>query len=253
MELFFERHGSGDPLVLVHGITERGESWRPLIPPLADHHDVLVVDLRGHGSSPSAGPYDPLTLATDVHDTVVAAGFDGARAPLLIGHSLGGVVVSAYASMFATRGVINVDQPLRLAAFKEALAPIEPMVRGDQASCEAALAMVFSSMNGPLSGAETERIGALRRVDQAVVLGVWGTVFDSTADELDAQVGQLVGSIRVPYLALHGEEVGPEYAAWLVDSIPTATVEVWPEQGHYPHLVDPERFLARVEAFAASS
>jgi pimeloyl-ACP methyl ester carboxylesterase len=251
MQLSDERRGSGDPLVLVHGITERGESWRPLIEPLAAVHDVLVVDLRGHGASPPGDAYDPFTLAGDVHDTVVASGLDGTVAPVMVGHSLGGVVVSAYAAAFPTRGVINVDQPLRLAAFKEALGPIEPMVRGDQASCEEAIAMVFSMMNGPLQHDEVERIGALRQVDQSVVLGVWGTVFESTAEELDAQVEQLAGSIRVPYLSLHGDDPGADYQAWLTRLIPSATVEVWPEHGHYPHLVDQARFLARVEAFIA--
>ena len=149
MELSYERHGSGDPLVLVHGITERGESWRPLVAPLAERHDVLIVDLRGHGSSPTGDFYDPRTMAADVHDTVTAAGFDHAKPPVMIGHSLGGIVVTAYASGFATRGVINVDQPLRLASFKATLGQIEPMVR-DAATFAAAIGMVFSMMNGPL-------------------------------------------------------------------------------------------------------
>lgn len=252
MELSYERLGSGDPVVLVHGITERGETWRPVVASLAARHELLIVDLRGHGSSAASEPYDPLTFAADVHETVTATAFGGATAPVMIGHSLGGVVVSAYAAAFDTRGVINVDQSLHLAAFKDALAPIEPMVRGDEASFQQAILLVFSMMNGPLPAAEVERVLALRRPDQAVVSGVWGTVFDSTADELDAQVGELAGGVSVPYLSLHGEDPGPDYAAWLAELIPTAVVEVWAEHGHYPHLVDPARFVDRVDAFIAS-
>lgn len=251
MLLAHERHGHGRPLVLVHGITERGESWRPLIGPLAERFEVLVVDLRGHGDSPSGDSYDPVSLATDVHDTVEAVGLGGGDPPLLVGHSLGGVVVSAYAALFGAAGVIDVDQPLRLAGFKEALAPIEPMVRGDQASCELAVGMVFESMQGPLPADEVTRVGALRRVDQSVVAGVWGTVFDSTEAELDAQVGALAGGVRAPFLSLHGIDPGDDYAAWLTSVVPQAEVEVWADHGHYPHLVDPARFVARVEAFAA--
>jgi len=252
MELSFERVGSGDPVVLVHGITERGESWRPVVAPLAEHHELLIVDLRGHGSSAVEGPYDPLTMAADVHDTVVATQFGGATAPVVIGHSLGGIIVTVYATGFDTRGVINVDQSLHLAAFKDALTPIEPMVRGDDASFQQAIDMVFSMMNGPLPADEVERVLSLRRPDQAVVSGVWGTVFDSTVDELDAQVGTLAGNVRVPYLALHGDDPGPDYATWLAALVPTAVVEVWPEHGHYPHLVDPARFVERVDAFIAA-
>ncbi len=252
MELAYERHGSGAPLLLAHGITERGESWRPLVEPLAAHNDLLVVDLRGHGASPQGDVYDPATLATDVHDTAIAAGFGQTMAPVMIGHSLGGIVVSAYAAAFATRGVINVDQPLRLASFKETLGQIESMVRGDQAAFESAIGMVFSMMNGPLQPDEVQRISALRDADQSVVLGVWGTVFDSSPEALDAQIEALAAGIQVPYLSLHGIDPGPEYAAWLSGLVPSAMVEVWPEHGHYPHLVDQARFLGRVAAFQAS-
>jgi pimeloyl-ACP methyl ester carboxylesterase len=251
MELAHEITGTGPTLVAVHGITESRETWRPLLPRLAERWRVLAVDLRGHGRSPAADPYDPLTLATDVHDTVVAAGFDGdgPDAACLVGHSLGGVVVSAYAALFPSRAVVNVDQSLRLSGFKEVLGQLEPMLRGDPATFQAAIDAVFSSMAGPLPPDEVVRVSALRRADQQVVLGVWATVFASTADELDAQVDGIVGAIRTPYLALHGSDPGPDYGQWLCTAVSSATFEVWPDHGHYPHLVDPTRFVERIAAF----
>lgn len=246
MLLAHERSGAGPALVLIHGITESRESWRPLIEPLADGYDVLAVDLRGHGASPTGDVYDPITLATDVHETVTAAGMS---TPLVIGHSLGGVVASAYAAVARPRAVINVDQPLKLADFKAALTQLEPMLRGDEASFQAAIDMVFASMVGPLPADEAARVSALRRARQDVVLGIWGTVFDSTADELDATVEALVGAVTVPYLSLHGIDPGEAYTTWLRRLMPSATVEVWPDQGHYPHLVHPSRFLERVSDF----
>src|SRR5215203_5233032 len=168
MHLAHERTGSGPALILIHGITERHESWRPLIGPLAEQYEVVAVDLRGHGDSPTGDPYDPVTLATDVHETVTALGLVN---PLVIGHSLGGVVASAYAAVARPRAVINVDQPLRLAAFKDALGQLEPMLRGDEASFRTAMDMIFESMWGPLPAAEIARIGALRDARQDVVLG----------------------------------------------------------------------------------
>jgi pimeloyl-ACP methyl ester carboxylesterase len=246
MLLAHERSGAGPALVLIHGITESRESWRPLIEPLADGYDVLAVDLRGHGASPTGDVYDPVTLATDVHETVTAAGMN---APLVIGHSLGGVVASAYAAIARPRAVINVDQPLKLADFKAALTQLEPMLRADEASFQAAIDMVFASMAGPLPADEAARIGALRRARQDVVLSIWGAVFESSADELDATVEALVGAVTVPYLSLHGIDPGEAYTTWLRRLMPSATVEVWPDQGHYPHLVQPTRFLERVSDF----
>jgi pimeloyl-ACP methyl ester carboxylesterase len=50
--LAFERHGSGDPLVLVHGVTHRRQAWYPVLDELAEQREVVLVDLPGHGQSP---------------------------------------------------------------------------------------------------------------------------------------------------------------------------------------------------------
>ncbi len=50
--LAFERHGSGEPLVLVHGITHRRQVWYPVLDQLAEQREVILVDLPGHGQSP---------------------------------------------------------------------------------------------------------------------------------------------------------------------------------------------------------
>ena len=79
-------------IVLVHGITESRETWRPIIEALAADHRVLAVDLRGHGASEHEPPYDPAHYGGDVAETIAAAGL---IEPLIVGHSLGGVVVTA--------------------------------------------------------------------------------------------------------------------------------------------------------------
>jgi pimeloyl-ACP methyl ester carboxylesterase len=54
--LAFERHGSGEPLVLVHGITHRRQVWYPVLDRLATEREVILVDLPGHGQSPAFAP-----------------------------------------------------------------------------------------------------------------------------------------------------------------------------------------------------
>jgi pimeloyl-ACP methyl ester carboxylesterase len=245
MQLAHERTGSGPSLVLVHGITESRRTWDPLVPELAEHFEVISVDLRGHGESPVGDVYDPISMATDVAETVADL---EVTTPLVVGHSLGGMVASAFAAIARPRAVVNVDQPLRLADFKAALEQLEPMLR-DEATFQTAIDLVFQSMMGPLPADEVERVGALRRADQSVVLGIWGTVFSSTPAELDATVEALASAITVPYLSLHGIDPGEEYGHWLHQLVPSATVEVWPDQGHYPHLVHRERFVERLVDF----
>jgi pimeloyl-ACP methyl ester carboxylesterase len=240
--------GSGRPVVLVHGITESRRSWDPVVAPLVSAgYRVVSFDLRGHGGSSVAPTYDLGSMSADLAAVIAAYELDSA---LLVGHSLGGAVVSATAAAgVGCRGVVNVDQPLALAGFKQALTPLEPMLRGAPEEFAGAIGAVFEQMVGPLEARERARIEGIRRADQAVVLGVWDLVLTSTSSELDAVVDALAGSIVVPYLSLHGVDPGPDYESWLTSRVPSATVELWPEHGHYPHLVDVDRFVARVVEF----
>ncbi len=239
--------GEGRPLVLVHGITESRRTWDPLVAPLlAAGYRVIAIDLRGHGGSSRVAPYDLATMAGDLGAVLAVEGADDA---LLVGHSLGGAVVSAYAAGGPCRGVINVDQPLALSAFQEVLRGLQPMLEGDAESFQAAIAAVFEQMAGPLDGPERWRVDHIRAAEPEVVLGVWEMMFTATAADLDAVVDSLATAIDVPYLSLHGIDPGPDYAAWLTGKIPTATVEVWADQGHYPHLIEQQRFVDRVVDF----
>jgi pimeloyl-ACP methyl ester carboxylesterase len=247
-DIAYGRTGSGPPLVLVHGITENHHSWDPLVPGLAERFDVVAVDLRGHGESATVAPFDVGTLAEDLTELTARLGL---QRPYLIGHSLGGVVVSAMADTVDPAGVINVDQPLELSGFHTGLAPAAPLIRGTTEEFDGFVAGLFGSLYGPLPAAEQDRLRALGRPDQEVVNGIWEVVIDGPVAELDALMDAILGGITAPYLSLHGTDAGPDYAAWLTTRCPTATVEVWPDHGHYPHLLDPERFLARVSEFAA--
>lgn len=244
-------------IVLVHGITESKQSWGSLVdalttdPTTGATRPLLNVDLRGHGAATRTPPFDLETMATDVIGEMVAAGFDPADT-VAIGHSLGGTVVTAMASAAPLRGVINVDQPLKLADFKAGLLQLEPMLRGTTEEFTTAITMVFDSMRGPLADAEFERISAARQPEQDVVLGVWDPVLTMDAADLDAMVEGLASAISTPYLSLHGIDPGPGYADWLAQTIAGAETEIWADTGHYPHLVDPDRFVERVNQFIAN-
>lgn len=49
-----------------------------------------------------------------------------------------------------------------------------------------------------------------------------------------------------PYLYIAGGDLDPDHRQWLGTHLPTATVEVWPRTGHFPHLADPRRFAQRL-------
>jgi pimeloyl-ACP methyl ester carboxylesterase len=248
----WSRTGNGDPVVLVHGITEAAASFEPVTALLAATHEVIALDLRGHGESSAADTYDLAAMAGDVATVCAAA---GVNRPHLVGHSLGGAVVTAAGSMFDVASVVDVDQSLRLDAFKEQLAPAEAMLR-DRAQYQLVVDAMFEMMMGEMLPAhEQARIAALRHADQGVVLGVWELLLTQPADEIattvDAALAGYAGR-EVPYLAVFGLDPGDGYAGWLAERIPGSVVEYWADHGHYPHLVDPDRFVARLREFWTS-
>jgi pimeloyl-ACP methyl ester carboxylesterase len=247
IEIAYEVTGAGPTLVLVHGLTEDHRAWDPLVPDLATDHAVVAVDMRGHGRSARASAYDPMVMADDIAAVLATAGLVD---PLVVGHSMGGIVVTAFAAGHSCRGVINVDQPIALTEFQAMVLSAEPMLRGD--GFPDFITALFATLYGPLPEDEIARLHSLSAPVQEVVLGIWGPVLELPAPELDALVAQLTGAVQVPYLALHGGDPGPDYDHWLETVIPTSTVEVWDGSGHYPHLLHPHRFLDRVRAFESS-
>jgi len=98
VRLHYRIAGSGSPVVLLHGYTQTGHMWHPIVPSLAEHHTVIVPDLRGAGGSakPDTG-YDKKTLAADIHALTTSLGFDRVR---IAGHDIGLMVAYAYAAQF---------------------------------------------------------------------------------------------------------------------------------------------------------
>lgn len=92
------RRGDGHPLVLVHGISDDGFAWMPLLPLLSPDWDVVMVDLRGHGRS--ADPESGWTIRTMAEEIACLISKLALKKPRIAGHSLGGAVTLALASYY---------------------------------------------------------------------------------------------------------------------------------------------------------
>lgn len=246
VRLASDTSGSGPLTVLLHGLTENRHSFDPLLPALGERYRVLRVDLRGHGESPDADSYASEAMAADVAAVIERAA--PGQAPLVIGHSLGGIIAATYGARYPVRGVVNIDQSLDLGGMQDQVLPLAPMLRSE-AYVEVVSGML-TQMAGPLSAPEQQRLNALRRIDQAVILGVWAPLLEQTPQQLAATVDAAVTAPSTyPYLQIDGLPSGDGYPAWLNQRIAGAVVDDWGLLGHYPHLVDPERFLAAVADF----
>jgi pimeloyl-ACP methyl ester carboxylesterase len=85
------RQGSGSPLLLVHGLGAGWRSWTPIIEQLAEHREVIAVDLPGFGeTAPLAGEVSIATLTDSVADFIREQGLDGVAT---VGQSMGGRMV----------------------------------------------------------------------------------------------------------------------------------------------------------------
>lgn len=90
LNLYYEVHGAGRPLVLIHGGLMSGEGFGPLLPMLAATHQVVVPDLQGHGRTGDIDrPLDARLMADDVAALIDHLGLDR---PDVVGYSLGGGV-----------------------------------------------------------------------------------------------------------------------------------------------------------------
>ena len=79
------------PVVLLHGLTSDGQTWDEVAAGLADRARIIVVDQRGHGASPWPGEYGFALMRDDLLHTLAELDVLDRR-PVLVGHSMGGVV-----------------------------------------------------------------------------------------------------------------------------------------------------------------
>jgi pimeloyl-ACP methyl ester carboxylesterase len=107
----------GDParpgLVLLHGGAAHAHWWSFLAPLLARQYHVVAPDLSGHGESGRREEYPREVWARELMAVIEHAGFPGP--PVVVGHSLGGLVTIVAASLYGERlaGAIAVDSPVR--------------------------------------------------------------------------------------------------------------------------------------------
>jgi non-heme chloroperoxidase len=104
IELHYEDHGEGQPIVLIHGYPLSGASWEKQLPALLNAgHRVITYDRRGFGKSsqPTTG-YNYDTFAEDLHRLITHLEL---RDFALVGFSMGGGEVARYIGKYGSKGV----------------------------------------------------------------------------------------------------------------------------------------------------
>lgn len=256
------RSAARSVILLLHGFTGTGDTWRRLTGTLVDHLDVVTVDLPGHGRS--TAPADPARYAFDRLADDLAAVLDAveARRVIVLGYSMGGRAALKLA----------LRHPERVAALVlESTSPgiTDPARRAARRQSDHDLASML------------EREGITPFVDHWERLPLWASqsaLDEWTRGELRAQrllqspaglanclrgAGQgedpatldQLGAIRVPVLLLAGAldagYVG--HARTMASRLPEAQLAVVPDAGHAVHLERPAEYAAIVKSFLAQN
>ena len=130
---YYEVHGTGEPLLLLHGGLGSIDMFRPILPKLAEHRQVIAVDLQGHGRTPLGRPeIDPVAIGNDMGQLLARLGYNQVD---VFGYSFGG----ATALQLATQ---HPAQVRRLALMSAGFAQngFYPEMLPQQASVGAAMA-----------------------------------------------------------------------------------------------------------------
>ena len=242
--LAYEERGTGLPVVFVHGLTFSGATWGPITDRLADHFRCIAVDLPGHGKSAGL-PHSMEEVGTEVHQLVTDLGIER---PVVVGHSLGAMLVTMYAAKFPVAGVVNVDQPLDVGPFAHMVRQMELPLRG--ANFPAAFEPIRQSIGVELLPEPLRSsTSATQTIRQDLVLAYWAEVLQRSPEDLQAVTDEAVRRIEVPYLAVFGRKLADDERDRLYDRIRALELEEWPARGHMVHLMEPDRFADRVSAF----
>jgi len=94
MQLNFQCHGDGFPLIILHGLFGSLDNWQTIARNLGQSYQVFTLDLRNHGRSPHSDIFNYAVMAEDLREFMAAQNLPRAY---IMGHSLGGKTAMHFA------------------------------------------------------------------------------------------------------------------------------------------------------------
>jgi pimeloyl-ACP methyl ester carboxylesterase len=223
-------------LLLIHGLTYDHHTWDLLLPHLDPDRRVLAIDLPGHGDNTPQDSYRLDQILATVHRQVTEAGLTD---PVVVGHSAGAVIATAYAARYPATAVVNVDQILVLGQFGEILRSAEPLLRSPQWG-ELWNRMLANMGIDALPDEARKIVETATTPRQDLLLGYWDDILRHTDEEVNRQRQQeleAIGERGIAYRWVSSYQPPQEHLQWLNAILPVQ-VDVVPGS-HFPHLSSP--------------
>jgi pimeloyl-ACP methyl ester carboxylesterase len=268
LQILDQGNPQGSPIVLVHGYASSMHWWDELAPLLEKDHRVVRVELLGHGGSEKPGSGERYSIESQASAIAEALSARGVQGATVVGHSLGGTVVTELAARspaLATR-VVDIDQApdnsfgsLDFTA-RLAYVPVigQAMSRVTQVAPDSVVTDQFQQAFAP----DFSISSGFENPDQPAedLKEMTYTAFDEVSNAEDdyveeKQLDDRLTEIGVPLLVIFGDEE-QIYEDWedAVEEfrqVPGAEVEVIEGAGHSPQVEKPEEVAQLILAFAA--
>lgn len=244
--LAFTEAGEGDPaLVFVHGWGCDHRFFAPQLREFSADLRVLAVDLRGHGQSDvPPGPYHPDTFAEDLAWLLSRRGLDR---PVVVGHSMGGVIALRFAHLYPDRlsALIALDSGWAMRPEFLRLAPevSQGLAGADyQVVLRSLMDGLFAPSDDPV---RKERIlETMAATDHDVLLSSWAEGIEQT----DTDVALATLAVPTLYIASDTSVVDLER----IRANPNVTVGQTVGCGHFHQLECSDQVNAMIERFLAT-
>jgi non-heme chloroperoxidase len=255
-ELHYEESGDGRPLVFLHGLWMSTRFFQKQIPFFSERYRTVALDFRGHGrSSHVQEGHTVAQYARDVRSFLEELALTD---PVLLGWSMGSLVIWDYVRQFGTDGlpgVVVIDQsasdykwpdwPHGILDF-DSLSHFMAGVQTDwDATSRSLISMIFAQ---PQADADVEWMAAeIGRVPPAIASAI---LFDQTVQDYRPTLPD----VTLPTLLCRGAAglVSPEAAELMIAAMPDARLVTFERSGHCPFLEESELFNEEVDGFVRS-
>ncbi len=144
MKLNYKTYGTGQPVIILHGLFGSGDNWRSIARMMEPHYQSIVVDMRNHGRSPHDPEMNFQVMADDILELMTDLNLDKVS---ILGHSMGGKVAMQFSLLHPDMvdKLIVVDiapkyYPPHHDAVIEAIVSIDPKQLKERIEAEIALA-----------------------------------------------------------------------------------------------------------------